>query len=159
MDTNREAARREISPPVAFIGTFIGTFIGGMILSGVLGHPDLPLSGSMERTLGVLGLLLGAGVLFSAVRLFRDAGVDPWRGAPGLITEGVYGRSRNPMILGMGLIYLGAAIFGDSMITLLLLAPLIFVLQNEVIEPEEADMQVRFGERYRAYKEDVRRWI
>jgi len=155
MDTNREATRRDISPPVAFIGTFIG----GMILSGVLGHPDLPISGSLERTLGVLGLLLGAGVLFSAVRLFRDAGVDPWHGAPGLITEGVYGRSRNPMILGMGLIYLGAAIFADSLITLALLAPLVFVLQNEVIEPEEADMQARFGERYRVYKEDVRRWI
>jgi protein-S-isoprenylcysteine O-methyltransferase Ste14 len=155
MDTNREATRREISPPVAFVGTFIG----GMILSGILGHPDLPLSGSLERTLGVLGLLLGGGVLFSAVRLFRDAGVDPWRGAPGLITEGVYGRSRNPMILGMGLVYLGAAIFADSMITLLLIIPLLFVLQNEVIAPEEADMQARFGDRYRAYKEDVRRWI
>lgn len=155
MDTNREAARREISPPVAFVGTFIL----GMILSGILGHPDLPLSGSFERTIGVAGLLLGGGVLFSAVRLFRDAGVDPWQGAPGLITDGVYGRSRNPMILGMGLAYLGAAIFADSMITLLLLAPLIFILQNEVIEPEEADMQARFGDRYRAYKEDVRRWI
>ncbi len=155
MDTNREATRREISPPVAFVGTFIG----GMILSGILGHPDLPLGGSLERTLGVLGLLLGGGVLFSAVRLFRDAGVDPWRGAPGLITEGVYGRSRNPMILGMGLVYLGAAIFADSMITLLLIIPLLFVLQNEVIAPEEADMQARFGDRYRAYKEDVRRWI
>jgi protein-S-isoprenylcysteine O-methyltransferase Ste14 len=155
MDTNREATRREISPPVAFIGTFVG----GMILSGILGHPDLPLSGSVERTLGLLGVFLGGGVLFSAARLFRDAGVNPWHGAPGLITEGVYGRSRNPMILGMGLVYLGAAIFADSMITLLLLAPLIFILQNEVIEPEEADMQARFGDRYRAYKEDVRRWM
>ncbi|MBC9032823.1 isoprenylcysteine carboxylmethyltransferase family protein [Sphingomonas sp. JC676] len=155
MDTNREATRREISPPVAFIGTFIG----GMILSGILGHPDLPLSGSFERTIGIAGMLLGAGLLFSAVRLFRDAGVDPWRGAPDLIADGVYGRSRNPMILGMGIIYLGAAIFADSMITLLLIAPLFFVLQNEVIEPEETDMQTRFGDRYRAYKEDVRRWI
>jgi protein-S-isoprenylcysteine O-methyltransferase Ste14 len=155
MDTNREATRKEISPPVAFVGTFIV----GMILSGILGHPDLPLSGSFERTIGIAGMLLGAGVLFSAVRLFRDAGVDPWHGAPGLITDGVYGRSRNPMILGMGLIYLGAAIFADSMITLVLLVPLVFVLKNEVIAPEEADMQARFGDRYRAYQEDVRRWI
>lgn len=155
MDVNSDAARREISPPVAFVGTFVG----GMILSGVLGHPDLPLSGSVERTLGLLGLLLGAGVLFSAVRLFRDAGADPWRGAPALITEGVYGRSRNPMMLGMAVIYLGAAVFADSQVTLLLLLPLIFVLQHEVIEPEEAEMQARFGERYRAYKEGVRRWF
>lgn len=155
MDVNREATRRSINPPVAFVGTFVA----GMILSGVLGHPDLPLSGSFERTLGALGFLLGAGLLFSAVRLFRDAGVDPWRGSPGLITDGVYGRTRNPMILGMAVIYLGTAIFADSLITLLLLFPLIFVLQNEVIEPEELDMQVRFGERYRAYKEDVRRWF
>jgi len=155
MDVNREATRRNINPPVAFVGTFVA----GMILSGVLGHPDLPLSGSFERTLGVLGFLLGAGLLFSAVRLFRDAGVDPWRGSPGLITDGVYGRTRNPMLLGMAVIYLGTAIFADSLITLLLLFPLIFILQNEVIEPEELDMQVRFGERYRAYKEDVRRWF
>lgn len=155
MDTKRKAALREISPPVAFIGTFVA----GMILGGMLGHPDLPLSGSMERTLGLLGMLLGAGVLFSAVRLFRDAGVDPWRGAPGLITEGVYRRSRNPMMLGMAAIYLGAAVFADSMVTLLLLLPLVFVLQNEVIEPEEAEMQARFGERYRIYKESVRRWL
>jgi protein-S-isoprenylcysteine O-methyltransferase Ste14 len=155
MDANQEATRREISPPVAFVGTFVV----GMILSGILGHPDLPLSGSFERTIGVAGLLLGAGALFSAVRLFRDAGVDPWRGAPGLITDGVYARSRNPMLLGMAVIYCGAAIFADSMITLLLLFPLFFILQNEVIEPEERDLQARFGERYGLYKESVRRWF
>lgn len=155
MDTNQEATRREISPPVAFVGTFVG----GMILNGVLGHPGLPLSGGLERTLGIAALLLGAGVLFSAVRLFRDAGVDPWRGAPGLIAEGVYGRSRNPMMLGMAIAYFGAAIFADSMIALLLLVPLFIVLQKEVIEPEEAELQARFGERYRAYQEDVRRWF
>ncbi|MET0308829.1 MAG: isoprenylcysteine carboxylmethyltransferase family protein [Sphingomonas sp.] len=155
MDANQEATRREINPPVAFVGTFVV----GMILSGILGHPDLPLSGSTERALGMLGLLVGAAILFSAVRLFRDAGVDPWRGAPGLIVDGVYRRSRNPMLLGMAVIYLGAAIFADSMITLLLLVPLVFVLQNEVIEPEEADMQARFGDRYRGYKDSVRRWL
>ncbi|WP_213980502.1 isoprenylcysteine carboxylmethyltransferase family protein [Sphingomonas sp. dw_22] len=155
MDVNRDTARREIRPPLAFVGTFVV----GLILSDMLGHPDLPLSGSLERTLGLLGLLLGGGLLFSAVRLFRDAGVDPWRGAPGLITDGVYGRSRNPMILGMTIAYLGAAIFADSMVTLLLLIPLVFVLQNEVIVPEEADMQARFGERYRLYRDNVRRWI
>lgn len=155
MDTDRNAALREIRPPVAFAGTFVA----GMILGGVLGHPDLPLGHGTERMLGVLGLLLGGGILFSAARLFRDAGVDPWRGAPGLITEGVYGRSRNPMMLGMGLIYLGAAVFADSLVTLLLLLPLVFVLQHEVIEPEEAEMQARFGERYRVYKDSVRRWL
>jgi protein-S-isoprenylcysteine O-methyltransferase Ste14 len=155
MDANQESTRRKISPPVAFVGTFVV----GMILNGVLGDPDLPLSGSAERTLGLLGMLIGAAILFSAVRLFRDAGVDPWRGAPGLIVEGVYRRSRNPMLLGMAVIYIGVSIFADSMITLLLIVPLVFVLQNEVIEPEEADMQARFGERYHAYRDNVRRWI
>lgn len=155
MDANQQAAESRINPPIAFVGTFLA----GMILSGVLGHPGLPLSGSFERTIGIAGLLLGAGVLFSAVRLFRDAGVDPWHGTPRLISEGVYGRSRHPMILGMAIAYFGAAIFADSVITLLLLVPLIFILQNEVIEPEEAELETRLGERYRLYRDSVRRWF
>lgn len=155
MDLNREATRREVNPPVAFVATFIG----GMILNGILGHPDLPLSGSFERMIGVAGLLLGAGLLFSAIRLFRDAGVDPWRGSPGLISDGVYARSRNPMILGMAVAYFGAGVFADSLITLLLLVPLVIVLQKEVIEPEEAAMEAQFGDRYRLYKDSVRRWL
>lgn len=155
MDGNYLSRARAIHPIVLFVGALIAA----LLLSRILGRPGLPLSGAFERGVGTLGILLGGGVLFSAAARFRDHGVDPWRGAPPLVTDGAYARSRNPMLLGLAIAYLGAAIFLDSMVAALALIPLMLVIEREVVEPEERELAGRFGERYRLYSDTVRRWI
>lgn len=157
MDIDDDSARVKFPPPFAFLGTLLA----GIVLGKLIGSPDLPLSHSTERGLGGCLALLGIGIMFSAANLFHRAGteVKPWKRSSALVTEGVYRWTRNPMYLGMALLYAGVALWLDSLTVLLLLVPLIIVVQTEVIEREEAYLAGKFGEPYLAYKASVRRWI
>lgn len=157
MDIDQDSAGVKFMPPAAFIGTLVV----GLALGRFLGSPGLPLSHSTERGIGWLAAILGIGITFSAIGLFRSVGTDtrPWKRSTVFVTDGVYRWSRNPMYFGMALAYAGMAIWLDSLVSLLLLVPLVFVIQKEVIEREEAYLTAKFGERYRGYKSNVRRWI
>jgi len=157
MDVDQDSAGVKFAPPAAFIGTLVV----GLALGKLLGSPDLPLNHATERGLGSLATLLGVGIMLSALGLFRAAGTDPkpWKRSTALVTDGVYRWSRNPMYFGMALAYAGIAVWMDSLVTLLLLIPLLLVIQREVIEREELYLAGKFGERYLSYKSAVRRWI
>ncbi|HEX8302063.1 isoprenylcysteine carboxylmethyltransferase family protein [Sphingomonas sp.] len=145
-------------PPLAFIGTLLA----GLALENLIGSPAIPLVPyGVLHTLGMVAIVLGAAIVLSALGLFSRSKTDsrPWKASSTLVIEGVYRRTRNPMYLGMALAYAGCAMLADSLTATLLLAPLLFVIQREVIEPEEAYLGSRFGEPYLAYKASVRRWI
>ena len=92
---------------------------------------------------------------------FKDVGttVRPDRAASTLVIAGPYKISRNPMYLGLALVYLGIAIAGQSVWALILLPVVLSVIQRRAIEPEEAFLEKRFGANYISYKEKVRRWL
>ncbi len=97
----------------------------------------------------------------SALVLFRRTGTppDPRELPTGLITDGPFRVTRNPMYLGMALILLGIALWrGDA---LLLAAPAAFVLVINFtrIPAEERLMEELFGDEFRKYRKKVRRWI
>ena len=81
------------------------------------------------------------------------------RPATDLATSSVFAWSRNPIYLGMVLLCGGVAVFTNSLWTLLLTVAFAAVLHKGVIEPEEAYLERRFGQRYLDYKARVRRWI
>jgi protein-S-isoprenylcysteine O-methyltransferase Ste14 len=158
MQIERDSAGVRFPPPLAFLGTLAA----GWLIGRLLGQPGIPLySWSLQRGLGWVALVAGFAIMLTAAGLFRKAGTEtrPWKTSTALITEGVYRWTRNPMYLGMALIYAGAAMILDSLVALLLLIPLVYVIQREVIEREEAYMAARFGDAYRAYKDQVRRWF
>jgi protein-S-isoprenylcysteine O-methyltransferase Ste14 len=78
---------------------------------------------------------------------------------PKIVTSGVFQRSRNPIYLGMLLLYTGIAILANSLCILVLVLPFAIILQKGVIEPEEAYLEGKFGDEYLRYKAKVRRWI
>lgn len=157
MDIDQDSAGIRFPPPVAFVGTLVA----GLLLERVLGRPGIPLGNYLEHTAGWLALVAGFAIMLTAVGLFRKSGTDPkpWKTATALVTDGVYRWTRNPMYLGMALAYAGIALLLDSLVTLLLLIPLVFVIQKEVIEREERYMEAKFGDAYRAYKQSARRWV
>ncbi|RYY29134.1 MAG: isoprenylcysteine carboxylmethyltransferase family protein [Sphingomonadales bacterium] len=158
MQIDADSPRIKFPPPLAFIGTLLA----GWALERWIGYPAIPLIpyGTLH-TLGMVALVLGAAIILTAQGLFLRTGTDsrPWKSDQKLIFEGVYKWSRNPMYLGMALVYLGITMLNDSGTQLCALFPLMFVIQKEVIEPEERYLAGKFGEPYLAYKASVRRWI
>ena len=92
---------------------------------------------------------------------FKDVGttVRPDRAASTLVFAGPYKISRNPMYLGLALVYLGITIAGQSVWALILLPVVLTVIQRRAIEPEEAFLKRRFGANYINYAAKVRRWL
>jgi protein-S-isoprenylcysteine O-methyltransferase Ste14 len=107
--------------------------------------------------------LLVAGVLLavSAAYLFRRAGTTPNPSKPtsALVIRGPYRFTRNPMYVGMTTLYLGGTLLLNDPWPLAFLPGVIALLQSYVIGREEAYLERKFGDEYRAYKARVRRWI
>ncbi len=158
MDIDRDSAGVKVPPPLAFIGTLV---LGLAIDQFSFWHIGIPLGRWLERAISWTALIAGFAIMMTAVGLFKKAGTDPkpWKTATAFVTDGVYRWTRNPMYLGMGLIYLGFAIFADSLVSLLLFVPLFFWITREVVEKEEAYMAAKFGEPYLSYKAATRRWF
>ena len=114
-----------------------------------------------------LALAVGGGaviVCLLGVASFRRASttVNPTRpeGTSALVVGGVYRYSRNPMYLGF---LLGLVAWGLWLANLPALAggPLLLVLWLDRFQiiPEERVLESKFGDDYRAYKRQVRRWL
>ena len=69
------------------------------------------------------------------------------------------GRTRNPLYLGITLIYLGLSVAAGSLWAIVLVVPLLWVINVGVIAREERYLERNFGDAYRAYKARVRRWV
>jgi len=90
---------------------------------------------------------------------FRRTTLNPAGQPAKLITSGAYRWSRNPIYVGLTLIYVGAALVLGQVWTLLLLAPPWTAMNWVVIPFEEARLRVAFGQPYVDYCRQVRRWI
>lgn len=145
-----------IAPPAALL---VGVLLTGFILDFIWPIGFVPAGYSLPA---------GFALIFVAVNLMTFAAREMIRikttlsmqtPSTDLATESAFAWSRNPIYLGMVLLCGGVAVFTDSLWTLLLSLALAAVLQKGVIEPEEAYLERRFGQRYLAYKARVRRWI
>lgn len=79
--------------------------------------------------------------------------------ARSLQTNGIYAYTRNPMYLGLLLLYTGIAFFKGNLWTFLFIPVLILIIQNYVIMNEEKYLEGAFNSEYLEYKRSVRRWI
>ncbi len=97
----------------------------------------------------------------AGIRQQRRAGtnIETHRPTETIVTDGPYRYSRNPLYIGLMSLYSGAAVMGDSLWVLGLLAPLLVVMHFGVILREEAYLERKFGDVYRAYRARVRRWL
>lgn len=154
-----EAGRRDtpgvIAPPPLIYLVPLGL--------GLLLHRWRPVGLLPERLalpVGVAVLLLGL-VTLPALRQFIRAGTrpEPWQPATALVTDGPYRFSRNPMYLGFTFIYLGVACWVNTAWPVALLPLVLLVMQYGVILREEAYLERKFGEEYRAFRRRVRRWL
>lgn len=113
------------------------------------------------RLAGLAPLVIGILLNLRADRRFKkhDTTVKPFEKSDFLVTDGVFGISRNPMYLGMALILLGAALLFGSLTPFAVVIVLPILLDRMFISPEEQMLEDTFGDQFREYRERVRRWV
>ena len=113
------------------------------------------------RLVGLLPILLGIILNVLADRSLKrhETTVKPFAVSRTLVTEGVYRVSRHPMYLGMVLIIAGIAALLGSLASWLILPLLAVLLDARFVRIEESMLAETFGEAYRRYRQQARRWI
>jgi protein-S-isoprenylcysteine O-methyltransferase Ste14 len=145
-------------PPILYLASLIL----GLVLDQVLPLPlAWPETGVGRWVLGGGAILLGAAIMAAGIRNFSRAATPVPSNQPvrALVTTGIHGLSRNPIYVGMFLIYAGIAVAAHSTWVLVLALPLAVALRYGVVAREEAYLERRFGDAYRDYKARVRRWL
>jgi len=144
-------------------------FLAALLLGFVLDHL-LPLpfpvarGGSVHWISAIIAgslSLTGIAVFAAGIRNFSSAatpvqGTKPTRT---LVTTGIHGWSRNPIYLGMLLVYGGIGLTVRSPWIVILALPLAVTIRYGVVAREEAYLKRRFGDAYRDYEARVRRWL
>jgi protein-S-isoprenylcysteine O-methyltransferase Ste14 len=144
-----------VPPPFFYLAGFL-IGCGLEILLPIDGAPDAFRIGACAIG-GVLWFALDG----AAMLRFRRAGTSmiPLNPTTALVTSGPYRFTRNPMYLGMAILYVGLAV-GFDLIWALIVLPLVLVAVDRlVIAKEEAYLARKFGDRYREYMARVRRWL
>jgi protein-S-isoprenylcysteine O-methyltransferase Ste14 len=156
--TDTETAGVITRPPLLFLAALLI----GIVLDRLLPLP-FPVPG-IDLAYWIVGgslILIGLALAAAGIRNFSRArtpfvSIKPTRA---LVTTGIHGWTRNPIYLGMFLIYGGIGVAAQSPWILMLALPLAITLRLGVVAREEAYLERRFGDAYRDYKARVRRWL
>lgn len=153
---NRETAGTGFPPPL----TMMAVILAGFALERFVPF-RLPLPKAVATTAGAILLAVGLAVgVFAARALFRGGShPNPHRPSQGLVTSGIYARTRNPIYISMALLILGFGILARNGWHLIGLALFLLIVDRTQIPREEKYLDARFGEAFRDYKRRVRRWV
>lgn len=113
------------------------------------------------RALGAAAACAGTAVFILSVATMGDS----WRaGVPkgeetALVTRGIYRLSRNPAFLGFDLLYAGMAVMFFNWVLLGVSLFAVFMFHCQIVHMEEPFLAEAFGEAYREYRGEVRRYF
>lgn len=155
MEPKRDHASVFVYPFVVYIG---------LAIVAILLQVVLPLSFMPEKLARISGVILIAlNFIFGipAIRgmLLAKTSPNPKRPSTTLILSGIYQRTRNPMYVGLTMVFAGVLTFNQNMWGLLFVPLLVWLITIWVIIPEETYLEEKFGLEYSKYKSSVRRWI
>lgn len=146
-----------VPPPIYFVSCLLAGWAIGLVRPLPLG-----LARTSQQLVVALPLFLVAALLgLWALRLFgqKHTSNAPFTEPTALLTSGPYRVSRNPMYLAQLLILTALGALLNSCWVLAFVPVLGFALHHFIIPGEEARLRNAFGERYEAYRRQVRRWL
>ena len=154
-DANSDAPEVRIIPPLIYLAGIVVGLLASIVM------PTKVISNPIAWALGGLLIFCGAALAGFGILKFKGVGttIRPDRAASSLVATGPYKFTRNPMYLGLAVVYLGIAITDQSLWALILLPVVLTIIRRRAIEPEEAFLERRFGADYTSYKAKVRRWL
>lgn len=147
--------RKRVLPPAILLGA-IGLAAGLHLVVPLRQVVPFP-----WRLCAAIPLLLGMALNLRADGIFKKAHttIKPFEVSSVLVKNGVFGRTRNPMYLGMAMIVFGIALAMGSLTPMFVAVALPIVLDRVFIVHEERMLEKTFGEEFRAYRRRVRRWM
>lgn len=142
-------------PPLIFAVALVVGYIGQRA------NPRPVLPQAIAPWLGIGLFLVSLAVSASALNELRKARtpVDPRKATTAIVRTGAFRLSRNPLYVSLTLVYLGVAALVNSLWIALLIVPTLGVLRFGVIGREERYLERKFGDDYRRYRAEVRRWL
>lgn len=145
-------------PPVLFLVSVVGAWLMQRYVK------PLPWPGLNDVPAKVIGwsfFVLGFGIAAWALRtmLKARAEIRPHAEATVLVTEGPFRRFRNPMYVGYALILLGLSDTTQNIWMAITVPIFVALITWLAILPEERHLEGKFGDAYREYKANSRRWI
>lgn len=120
---------------------------------------------TVGKLLWVSFIFLGIGGIFGLLGLIEfyksSTSIDPHKPSKTskLVTNGIYSISRNPMYVGLLLILIGYGFYLGNVLTFVVIPLFAGYMNRYQILAEEKVMQEKFGDDYRKYKSEVRRWF
>ena len=157
MENSKDSPGVYIPPPLFYVVIFlIALFIQKIVvINDAVFHSDV------TKIVGVSLFVIALLFLFTSLRMFFNSKntlilIKP---ASSLQINGIYNISRNPMYVGLAIVYLGVACFIGNWWHLILFPILLLLVQEFIIDREEKYLFRRFGQEYLDYKSKVRRWI
>ena len=146
-----------VPPPLIFLGLVLI----GPLVDRLFGIAPLHIAQPVRSILVILLVVTGLAIVLAAIRNFARAGtrVEPWAPSSAIVSNGIYRFTRNPMYIGMALVMLGLALVIGSPASVVMVAVGLIIVDLFVIRREEAYLEAKFGEDYRAYRTRVRRWL
>ena len=164
LTVSRRGRARTVALTIGAALALHAVFVVGLpwlILSTTSGCSWLALPIGPLRWLGVplaaFGLYL---YVWSLVQLLRrDTSALPGLAPTALDTSGWYGRTRNPLLLGVVAVQCGTALAAASLVLLAYALAYWSWLHLFVTRREEPDMERAFGDAYARYASEVPRWI
>jgi protein-S-isoprenylcysteine O-methyltransferase Ste14 len=155
---NRDNAGVIAPPPLLALAVVIlGLALDWLLPAYVL---SLLLSLTERIVIGVVLMAAGLALAVPARGAFVSAGTDvkPWKPSTVLVTDGIFGRLRNPMYVGVTLVLAGLSIGLASDWMLVLTIVFVPVIHFGVVKREERYLTAKFGARYQDYMDNVPRY-
>lgn len=150
-------ARVRFPPPLVFLGSILL----GLGFEYVVVPAPVPVGRAISAFGGLFVVVAGLGFIASARTLFKRTGQSPipWKPSPALILKGPYRFTRNPMYLGITLFELGLGLALNNLWISMLAVPALLAVHFIAVLPEERYLSEKFGESYKVYSAQVRRYL
>jgi protein-S-isoprenylcysteine O-methyltransferase Ste14 len=157
-NTSLDRADFAIFPPVIPYSTLaIACLLQWLEPLGLLIHV-----GQSLRIVAGMALFAGGGaMMFAGQRAMLRHGthVNPLRPTTALVTDGVFGHTRNPLYVGIFIAFSGTALVFALDWELVLIVPACILLHFAVVRREESYLEQKFGDAYRRYETRVPRYL
>ena len=145
-------------PPPLF---YVLIFIAAVTLQKKIPIADAIFNIQTMKVMGIIFLIIASFFLFRSLRQFFQSKntVILIKPASSLQKTGIYSISRNPMYVGLSIVYLAITCFIGNWWNIILFPILFLIVQEYIIKREEEYLELEFGQQYEEYRRTVRRWL